>query len=95
LGQIDVTADGHWTDDGIVETYPRVVANDDVANGMINTGKRLDDRMGAKAETAVGWRVHPNTPVNLRTTTTMLVQRSYQPHVPTGTCIALIHDQIV
>ena len=39
LCQVDVAADAHGADDGVVESYSCVVADADIAYGIVHAGK--------------------------------------------------------
>ena len=95
LRQVDVVANADRADDGVVEADARVVANDDVAHGIVDAAIRLHHASPAQCKLAIGWGVHPHATVYLRPTSTVLVEWRHQPDVPSGTCIPLVHDEIV
>ncbi len=95
LSQVDVATHADGADDGAMNADTGVVANGDVADGIVNTAVRLDDAPPAQPEAPIGWGVHPDAMVYLGAMPTLLVEWSQQPDIPPGTCIALVHDDIV
>ena len=95
LCQIDVVANADGTNDGTVYSDARVVANRNIAHGVVDAAVRLDDATLAQPETTIGWRVHASAPIDFRSTATMLVEWCQQTDVPSWSCVALVHDKVV
>lgn len=95
LRQIDVAADAHRTDDGVVDADAGVVANGDVTHGIVDAAVRLDDAVATQTEAAIGWGVHSDAGVNLRPASAILVERGQQADVPSRPGVALVHDDEV
>jgi hypothetical protein len=95
LCQVDVVTYADGTNDGAVDADARMVANGDIAHGIVDAAERLNDAAPAQPETAVGWRVHAYAVVYLRAAAAMLVEWGQQPDVPAGTGVALVHDEVV
>ena len=64
LCKIDVVANADGTNDGTVYSDARVVANSNIAHGVVDAAVRLDDATLAQPETTIGWRVHASAPVD-------------------------------
>ena len=95
LCQIDVAADGDGPDDGAMDADAGMVADEDIAHGVVDAAEGLDDATLAEAELSVGRGVHSHAAVYLGATAAMLVEWCQKADVPTGTCIALVHDEVV
>ena len=95
LCQIDMTTDSDWPYDGVVQANTCVVADDNIAYGIVDTGERFDYATGPQGEAAIGWSVHPHGTVDDRTTSTMLIEGSYHTYIPSRTSLRRMHDKPV
>ena len=90
-----MVADGDWADDGVMQSDSGVVANNDVAYGIVDAAEGFYYAVLTKVEASIGWCVHTDGMVYFRTTSPMLVQWCQQSDVPPWPCVALVHDEIV
>jgi hypothetical protein len=72
-----------------------MIADDDIADGIVDAGPRFDNIIVTKTELTVGWCVHPDRTVYHGVSAPVLVKGSQHSDIPSRPCLHLIHDEPV